>query len=105
RGPALCLGWRGWGGSRRLVALSVGGLAVAGVLLPFALPYLAVRREFEYERGIAETAQHYADVFTFAEAGARSRLYAYLPFSLTGHLPETSAFVGLIVLALAAVAV
>src|SRR5262249_47530091 len=78
---------------------------VAAVLLPFALPYLAVHREFGFERGIPETSQHYADVLTFAEAGARSRLYAHLPFSLTGHLPETSAFVGLIGLALAAAAV
>src|SRR5438552_2678949 len=101
----LCLRWRGWRWRRRLVELLVGGVGVAGVLLPFALPYLAVHSEFGYERGLAETSNHYADVFSFVEAGTRSRLYRHLPFSLTGHIPETSAFVGAVVLALAGGAV
>src|SRR5437899_130954 len=97
----LCLRWGGWEWRRRLGELLAGGVGVAGVLLPFALPYLAVRREFGYERGITETSVHYADLFTFVEAGSRSWLYDRLPLALSGHIAETSAFVGVTVLALA----
>src|SRR5437899_12223482 len=65
----LCLRWRGWRWRRRLVELLVGGVGVAGVLLPFALPYLAVPWGFGYERGLAGTAIHQPLVVTFMEGG------------------------------------
>jgi hypothetical protein len=95
----LCLRWRGWRWRRMIGSLLVGGLAVTAVLLPFALPYWAVHRELGYERSVEETAQHSADLLTFVEAGPRSLLYR--GFSPTRHIAETSAFVGVSVLALA----
>jgi hypothetical protein len=95
----VSLRWGGWTWRRNVVALGLGGLCVAMALLPFALPYLAVRREFHYERSLAESAQHYADAASFVEAGSRSRFHRFAP---TGHTGETSPFVGFSVLALAA---
>jgi Interleukin-like EMT inducer len=95
----LCLRWRGWAWRRRLVALGIGGLCVGAVLLPFARPYFTIRREFGYERGIRETAQHFADATSFVEGSRRSRYYQYAP---SNNLPETTPFVGFSVLVLAA---
>jgi Interleukin-like EMT inducer len=102
-GAALCLRWRAWEWRHRLGWLALGSLGMTSVLLPAALPYLTVHREFGYERGIAETTVHYADLYTFVEAGGRSWLYDRLPMALSGHIAETSAFVGLTALALAVV--
>jgi Interleukin-like EMT inducer len=96
----LCLRWRGWAWRRHLLALAVGGLSVAAVLLPVAGPYLAIHREFGYNRGLTETSHHYADVTSFVEGSRRSRFYRYAP---SDHIPETAPFVGFTVLALAAV--
>jgi len=98
----VCLRWSAWEWRHRVGWLALGAAAVAGFLLPFALPYLTVHREFGYERGIAETTVHYADLYTFVEAGSRSWLYDHLPLALAGHISETSAFVGVTALALAA---
>ncbi|HEV8308723.1 MAG TPA: interleukin-like EMT inducer domain-containing protein [Methylomirabilota bacterium] len=97
-GGFLCLRWHGWQWRRVLPALALGGLATGAILLPFALPYLAIHREFGFERGLTETAEHYADLATFVEPGRRSLFYHYV---LTGHVAETSAFAGFTVLALA----
>jgi len=98
----LALRWSGWHWRRRLVELGAGALLVAAVLLPVALPYLAIHAELGFERGLDETAAHYADLFTFVEPGWRSLLYDLAP---GGHLAETSTFVGFGVLALAAASV
>jgi hypothetical protein len=95
----LCLRWSGWAWGRRIVALAIGGLCVGAVLLPFALPYVAIRREFGYERSIEETVPHFADATSFVEGSRRSRFYQYAP---SNNLPETTPFVGFSVLALAA---
>ncbi len=95
------LRWRGWRWRRGLLALAAGGALVALVLWPFAAPYLTIRAELGYERGIPESAHHSADLFTFLEPADRTILYRWLPV-LPGGGAETSAFVGLVALALAA---
>jgi hypothetical protein len=94
----LCLRWAGWQWWRR-VELLPGLLGVVVVILPFALPYFTVYRELGFERTITETAAHYGDLASFVEPGWRSILYRFAP---ADHVPETSAFVGFAVLALAA---
>ncbi len=94
-----CLRWRGWRG-RALAGLAGGAATVAALLAPLAWPYVVLRRELGFERSLDEVVSHYADLFSFVEAGGRSLLYRW---QLTGGIPETSAFVGFAVLALAAV--
>ncbi len=96
----LCLRWRGWLWRRNLVALAGGAAGVAAIVLPFALPYIRVHRELGFERGLGETASHYADLAAFIEAGGRSPFFKLAP---SGHIAETTPFVGAIVLALAGV--
>jgi hypothetical protein len=90
--------WRGWEVRRDVVSLLIGGAAVCAILGPFAWPYWVVHREFGYERDLTETAGHYADLLSFVEPGNRSRFF---PFDWTGHVPETSPFVGFSALLLA----
>lgn len=90
------LRWRNWRVRRNIVAPLVGGAAV--ILAPAAWPYWVVHQEFGYERGLTETGLHYADLLSFIEPGARSRFF---PLDWTGHVPETTPFVGYSVLALA----
>jgi Interleukin-like EMT inducer len=85
------LRWREWRVRRDLVALAFGGAAVLAILAALAWPYWVVHREFGYERGLPETSMHYADLLSFIEPGARSRFF---PWDWTGHVPETSPFVG-----------
>jgi hypothetical protein len=99
----LCLRWRGWAWRRRLLWLGLSTLAVAGLLGPVALPYLQIHREFGYQRGIAETAVHYADVFSFFGGGRRTVADRYVPPIGRKFYPETSAFAGMATLGLAAV--
>lgn len=98
----LCLRWRGWVWRRNLVALAVGGLGVAAVLLPIALPYVTAHRELGFDRDIRETSTHYADLFTFVEPASRSLLARLNPLPLSGGIAETSSFAGFTVLVLAA---
>jgi hypothetical protein len=93
--------WRGWEVRRDLVAVLVGGAAVGAALVPVAWPYWMVHREFGYERSLLDTEGHYADLLSFLEPGARSRFF---PFDWTGHVPETSPFVGFSALLLASLA-
>ena len=95
------LRWRGWEVRRDLVGILVGGAAVSAILAPVAWPYWIVHREFGYERSLPETEGHYADLLSFVEPGARSRFF---PFDWTGHVPETSPFVGFTALLLAILA-
>jgi hypothetical protein len=97
----LCLRGRGWAWRRALGQLVLGAAATVAVLLPFAWPYLEIHREFGYERSLQETAQHYADLTSFVEAGERSWFYRFAP---SGHIAETQPFAGFAALALAVVA-
>jgi hypothetical protein len=94
--------WREWNLRRDLVLLLVGGAVVGAILAPLAWPYWVVHREFGYERSLPDTEAHYADLLSFVEPGARSRFF---PFDWTGHVPETSPFVGYTALLLAGVAI
>ena len=85
------LRWRDWQVRRDLTALLVGGAVTAAILAPLVWPYWVVHSEFGYERGLTETGLHYADLLSFVEPGARSRFF---PMDWTGHVPETSPFVG-----------
>src|SRR5262249_33048813 len=97
----LCLRWRGWAGPRMLGALALGAAGVGLVLGPVAWPYVVTWRELGFERHLADSAGHSADVLTFLERGAPSLLSAPDP---AGHPTETATFVGFTVLALAVVA-
>jgi len=90
--------WRDWEVRRDLGAMLVGGAAVFAVLAPLVWPYWVVHREFGYERSLAETVGHYADLLSFVEPGDRSRFF---PLDWTGHVSETSPFVGFTALLLA----
>jgi hypothetical protein len=95
------LRWRDW--DVRRVALSglIGAVAVGAIVGPLAWPYWVVHQEFGYERGVSETALHYADLLSFVEPGQRSRFFS---IDWTGHVPETSPFVGFTALLLAGLA-
>jgi hypothetical protein len=95
------LRWRDWEVRRDLVAILVGGAAVCAVLVPVAWPYWVVHQEFGYERSLPDTEGHYADLLSFVEPGDRSRFF---PLDWTGHVPETSPFVGFTALLLALLA-
>ncbi|HEX2481776.1 MAG TPA: hypothetical protein VHQ69_07850, partial [Methylomirabilota bacterium] len=99
----LCLRWWGWAWGPHLRSLGLGGLAVAVVLWPLALPYLRVHQEFGYQRSIGETAAHYADVYSFFGGGRRTVMDRYVPVITSPYYPETSAFAGVATLGLAAV--
>jgi Interleukin-like EMT inducer len=88
---------RAW--SRRLVgmgALSVGVFLLA--LTPFLLPYIENARELGLVRELNQPARHSADILTYGETGP-TRLYEFSP---SGHIAETSLFMGFVALALAA---
>jgi len=95
------LRWRDWAVRRDVASILMGGAAVGAILGPLAWPYWIVHREFGYERDLSETAAHYADLLSFVEPGDRSRFFN---FGWTGHVPETSPFVGFTALLLAALA-
>jgi hypothetical protein len=94
----LCVRWQPWAWKRLLLG-AVAAAIVGALLLPFALPYLAIRQEVGYERSLGETAEHYADLLTLVEPGRRSLLYGFAP---ARHQAETSTFPGFVVFALAA---
>jgi Interleukin-like EMT inducer len=98
----LCLRLEGVIWRRVLFGVAAGAAGLSAVLLPFAVPYLAVRQEAGYERELTETATHYADLATFVEPGTRSLLYRFSP---SGQIAETSAFPGFTVFGLAAASI
>jgi hypothetical protein len=99
----LALRW-GLPACRRLsIGVGAGATCLGLLLLPFALPYLAIRQESGYERSLGGTATHYADLATFVAPGTRG-LYTrfYLRLVPSGHIAETSAFPGFAIFGLAA---
>ena len=66
-------GWR----LRTLVVLLVGGVVFAIAYSPFAWPYLVVRSEMRFERGLTEAQERAADLLTYLDAGPENRLYHY----------------------------
>jgi hypothetical protein len=86
--------------SRALVARGVvATLVLAALLGPFVVPYVQNRRELGMERQLHQPPKHSADVLTYLETGV-ARLYRFRP---TGHIAETSLFMGFVALGLAAV--
>ena len=79
---------------------AVGVLALGLALAPFIVPYAQNRSELGMERNIAQNDTNSADILTYFETG-ETRLYHLSP---SGHIAETSIFMGFVALALAGVA-
>ncbi len=94
----LLLRWDGWRGTTLAKLLTGGGL-LGAALTPFAWPYFETHRELNFERGLQEAANHSADLLTYLETGV-TKLYSFSP---TGHIAETSLFMGFTALALAGI--
>lgn len=85
--------------SWRLVGRGAVGAAVLGIVLaPFLVPYVQNDRELGLVRELRQPARHSADILTYFETGV-TRLYRFRP---SGHIAETSLFMGFVALALAA---
>jgi hypothetical protein len=92
--------WRGWRW-RPLAGLTAGSAVVGAVLAPVAWPYVVLNRELGFERSLDEVMRRYADLFSFIDMSG----HLVYPWSLTGGVPETSAFVGFSILGLAVASV
>jgi hypothetical protein len=77
--------------------LAGGGLGFALGLAPFLVPYVQNFRELGLERSLRQPASHAADILTYLETGV-TKLYHMSP---TGHIAETSLFMGFVALGLA----
>lgn len=86
-----------WAMVRRLL---LGGLILGVALAPFLLPYVKNDRELGLVRELHQPARHSADILTYFETGV-TRLYRFRP---SGHIAETSLFMGFVALMLAAMA-
>ena len=87
----------GW----RTIGRGLAGTALlATALAPFLLPYVQNRRELGLERALEQPPGHAADILTYFETGV-TRLYHLSP---TGHIAETSLFMGFLPLGLAVAA-
>jgi hypothetical protein len=77
------------------------GLAALGLALaPFIIPYAQNRSELGMERALDQGDHHSADILTYFETG-ETKLYHFSP---SGHIAETSLFMGFVALALAGLA-
>jgi hypothetical protein len=85
----------------RLVAQGAVGVAALGLALaPFIVPYAQNRSELGMERDVGQNDMNSADILTYFETG-ETRLYQFSP---SGHIAETSIFMGFVALALAGAA-
>lgn len=78
----------------------VGGLLLGIALAPFLVPYVQNYQELGLARELRQPARHSADILTYFETGV-TKLYRFRP---SGHIAETSLFMGFVALALAATA-
>lgn len=92
----VALRWSDWR-ARTVLAAALGGALLALALAPVAWPFFETRQELGFERGLEEADIHSADVLTYFETGP-ARLYRFSP---TGHIAETSLFLGFGALTLA----
>jgi hypothetical protein len=85
----------------RVVRRGVVGLAALGLALaPFIVPYAQNRSELGMERALYQNNNASADILTYFETG-ETKLYHFSP---SGHIAETSIFMGFVALALACAA-
>src|SRR5262249_6783900 len=70
---------------RALLALAAGVVVFTFAYLPVALPYVIVRSEMGFERGLAEADARPADLLTYLDAGRESRLYRHRLASSSTH--------------------
>ena len=87
----------GW---QPLGRLMVAGLTLALALAPFIMPYAQNLGELGLYRSLSQPRNHYADVLTYVATGP-TRLYHFDP---SGHIAETSLFMGFVALGLAVLA-
>lgn len=90
--------WRTWG------YLTAAGLAAALAVLPFALGYLAVRRQYDFARSIEANHRYSATLASFVTAGEGNLLWGppTAPLRALGqHSPERDLLVGATALLLA----
>lgn len=102
--------WRGWPDRHRLLtARALRHLTLAGLLgtilfLPVAIPYLRSQAQWGHERGLGDQLHYSAQPASFLAADETNRLYGDLtrPFRRQYAPWETTLFVGLVPLGLAA---
>jgi Interleukin-like EMT inducer len=93
----VALRWAGWRG-RTVVAAVLGGVALTAATAPIAWPYLVTHRDVGFERVAKDVdVTRYADLFTYLRT--RGTWFGPLGDIESG---ETSLFVGLVALVLAA---
>jgi Interleukin-like EMT inducer len=82
-----------------VIRRSLWGALLLGLLLgPFVVPYVQNYRELGLHRELRQPARHSADILTYFETGV-TKLYQFRP---SGHVAETSLFMGFVALTLAA---
>jgi interleukin-like EMT inducer protein len=79
---------------------AAGALALGLALAPFIVPYAQNRSELGMERDLYQSDMNSADILTYFETGD-THLYQFSP---SGHVAETSIFMGFVALGLTAVA-
>ena len=96
----VALRWAGWRG-RTIVAGALGGAALALAMAPIAWPYLVTHHDVGFERAAKDVdVTRYADLFTYLRTDGTW----FGPLRDIGS-GETSLFVGLVALVLAALSV
>jgi hypothetical protein len=91
------LRWSGWRARTPLVA-AVGGAALALAVAPVMRPFMVTRRELGFQRTLSEVEQRSAEILSYVEMQP-NWLYHARP---RGYYYETTLFMGLVALALAA---
>jgi hypothetical protein len=93
----VALRWSGWRARTPLVA-AIGGLALALAVTPVLWPFTVTRRELGFQRSLSEVQDRSAEVLSYVEMRP-NWLYHVKP---RGYYYETTLFMGLVALALAA---
>jgi len=88
-----------WRSARVWVALGSAGLCVTALVLPFLLPYAALRAQGLGTRSMAESSRFSADVYSYATAFPDQRIWGGILQAMPK--PEGELFPGLVPLALA----
>jgi len=92
-----------WRGARVWIAIVGAGLCVAVLVVPFLLPYAAVRAQGLGTRSLTEVSRFSADVYSYATAFPEQRIWGSLVQAMPK--PEGELFPGLVPLLLAAIGI
>jgi hypothetical protein len=94
---------RRWRDRRAWIALSCAGLSVAVLVIPFLLPYAALRAQGSGARSLVEVSRFSADVYSYVTAFPEQRIWGSLLQAMPK--PEGELFPGLVPLLLAAIGI